>query len=147
MEQAAAPGITVLLSSGDGALQAATTSIAADSHTGPSGQRIASTPFNVSVGGDGFPIKSTIGRRTGIDKRLRERPRRVTFPRFPGARTARRLHCPVVEQRAEWIGEHCGRERRSKQLYGKPKWQMGVTGVPNDTPRISRTFPCLQAGV
>src|SRR6266704_53376 len=81
-------------------------------------------------------IKSTIGRRTGIQQTiLLERPRRVIFPRFPGTRIARRLDSPVAASAPNGSVNIVAGSGGPSSLYGKPKWQMGVTGVPNDSRR------------
>ncbi|HKW63636.1 MAG TPA: Ig-like domain repeat protein [Candidatus Acidoferrum sp.] len=137
-EQAAAQGITVILSSGDGGSagcddfntqQVATHGLAVSG--------LASTPFNVSLGGTDF---DEVNRWTSFWSASND----------PVTGTSALSYIPEIpwnENCAQISLTGCGASAPNGSLnivagsggqsstYTKPKWQMGVTGMPNDNHR------------
>ena len=137
-EQAAAQGITVILSSGDGGSagcddfntqQVATHGLAVSG--------LASTPFNVSLGGTDF---DEVNRWTSFWSASND----------PVTGTSALSYIPEIpwnENCAQISLTGCGAGAPNGSLnivagsggqssiYTKPKWQMGVTGMPSDNHR------------
>jgi len=136
-EQAAAQGITVVLASGDGGSagcdnfntqQVATQGLAVSG--------LASTPFNVSVGGTDFDqVNNWVA---------------YWNPTNDPTGTSARSYVPEIpwnENCAQIALTGCGAgapngsvnivagSGGASSLYGKPTWQMGVAGMPNDNHR------------
>ena len=136
-EQAAAQGITVVLSSGDGGSagcddfntpQPATQGLAVSG--------LASTPFNVSVGGTDF---DQVNNWAAYWNPTNDPTGTSAISYIP--------EIPWSENCAQIGLTGCGASAPSGSLniaagsggassvYGKPNWQMGVAGVPNDNHR------------
>lgn len=137
-EQAAAQGITVIVSSGDGGSagcddfntqQVATRGLAVSG--------LASTPFNVSLGGTDF---DEVNRWTSFWSSSND----------PVTGTSALSYIPEIpwnENCAQISLTGCGASAPNgsvnivagsggqSSIYSKPKWQMGVTGMPNDSHR------------
>ena len=137
-EQAAAQGLTVILSSGDGGSagcdnfntqQVATHGLAVSG--------LASTPFNVSLGGTDF---DEVNRWSSFWSASND----------PVTGTSALSYIPEIpwnENCAQISLTGCGASAPNGSLnivagsggqssiYTKPKWQMGVTGMPNDNHR------------
>jgi pro-kumamolisin-like protein/Big-like domain-containing protein len=136
-EQAAAQGITVILSSGDGGSagcddfntqQVATRGLAVSG--------LASTPFNVSLGGTDFDevnkwtnFWNTSNDPTGTSAKS-------YIPEIPWNENCAQISftgCgPGAPNGSVNIVAGSGGQ---SSVYGKPKWQMGVAGMPNDNHR------------
>jgi len=136
-EQAAAQGITVILSAGDGGSagcddfdteQVATLGLAVSG--------LASTPFNVSVGGTDFDqvnnwssFWSSTNDPTGTSA--------ISYiPEIPWNQNCAQvglMGCGLTAPQGS-VNIVAGSGGPSA-VYGKPKWQMGVSGMPNDNHR------------
>ena len=136
-EQAAAQGITVALSAGDGGSagcddfnseQMATNGLAVSG--------FASTPFNVSVGGTDFDQMNqqatywnpTNNPTTGASAK-------GYIPEIPWNDNCSQLGltaCPTAASQYQNIVAGSG---GPSSKYSKPPWQMGVTGMPADSKR------------
>jgi subtilase family serine protease len=137
-EQAAAQGITVVVSSGDGgsagcddfnALAPATHGLAVSG--------IAGTPFNVSVGGtdfNQFNVQTTYWNDTSDT--VTGTSAKGYIPEFPWNENCSQLGltgCGATAPQGS-VNIVAGSGGASS-VYGKPKWQMGVAGMPNDNHR------------
>jgi subtilase family serine protease len=136
-EQAAAQGITVVISSGDGGSAGCDnfdTQPVATQGLAVSG--FASTPFNVSIGGTDFNEVNTWGT--------------YWLPTNDPTGTSAKSYIPEIpwNESCAQIGlTGCGASAPGGSLnivagsggassvYGKPKWQMDVAGMPNDNHR------------
>jgi hypothetical protein len=136
-EQAAAQGITVVLSSGDGGSAGCddfNTPRPATQGLAVSG--LASTPFNVSVGGTDF---DQVNNWAAYWNPTNDPTGTSAISYIP--------EIPWSENCAQIGLTGCGASAPSGSLniaagsggassvYGKPNWQMGVAGVPNDNHR------------
>jgi hypothetical protein len=136
-EQAAAQGITVALSSGDGG------SAGCDDFNSESAATIglavsgfASTPFNVAVGGTDFDQSNqqstywnpTNNPTTGLSVK-------GYIPEIPWNQSCAQMGltaCTNAQQQYQNIVAGSG---GPSSKYSKPAWQMGVTGMPSDSKR------------
>lgn len=137
-EQAAAQGITVILSAGDGGSAGCddfNTATVAQNGLGVSG--MASTPFNVALGGTDFDEinnwstywSSTNNATTGLSAL-------GYIPEIPWNQTCAQIGlsgCGANVQ-TDLLNIVAG-SGGSSNTYGKPTWQIGVTGMPNDNHR------------
>ena len=136
-EQAAAQGITVFLSSGDGGSagcddfgtqQVATRGLAVSG--------LASTPFNVSVGGTDFDQVNNWAAYWNPTNDPTGTSAKSYIPEIPWNENCAQIGlagCGASAPNGS-VNIVAGSGGPSS-LYGKPKWQMGVTGVPNDSRR------------
>ena len=136
-EQAAAQGITVLLSSGDGGSagcddfntqQVATHGLAVSG--------LASTPFNVSVGGTDFDEVNNWAAYWNPTNDPTGTSAKSYIPEIPWSENCAQIGltgCGATAPRGS-VNIVAGSGGASS-LYGKPNWQMGVAGVPNDNHR------------
>src|SRR6266850_1352912 len=136
-EQAAAQGITVLLSSGDGGTagcdnfnsqQVATQGLAVSG--------LASTPFNVSVGGTDFDQVNNWAAYWNPTNDPTGTSAKSYIPEIPWSENCAQIGltgCGATAPNGS-VNIVAGSGGASS-LYGKPKWQMGVAGVPNDNHR------------
>src|SRR5229473_145412 len=136
-EQAAAQGITVLVSSGDGGTagcdnfdtqQVATLGLAVSG--------LASTPFNVSVGGTDFDQVNNWAAYWNSTNDPTGTSARSYIPEIPWNENCAQIGltgCGVNAPNGS-VNIVAGSGGASS-FYGKPNWQMGVTGVPNDSHR------------
>lgn len=134
-EQAAAQGITVILSAGDGGSAGCddfNTATVAQAGLAVSG--MASTPFNVALGGTDFDEinkwsnywSATNNATTGLSAL-------GYIPEIPWNQTCAQIGlsgCGANVQ-TDLLNIVAGSGGASS-TYGKPTWQMGVTGMPND---------------
>jgi Pro-kumamolisin, activation domain/Bacterial Ig-like domain (group 3) len=137
-EEAAAQGITVMVSAGDGGSAGCDdfkTATTASKGLAVSG--IASTPYNVAVGGTDFDQVNKWSTYWSATNNATTGASALSYiPEIPW------------NQSCAQIGlSGCGTSAPNGSLnivagsggpsstYGKPEWQMGVTGVPNDSHR------------
>ena len=135
--QAAAQGITVVISSGDGGSagcdnfntpQPATQGLAVSG--------LASTPFNVSVGGTDFDQVNNWAAYWNPTNDPTGTSAKSYIPEIPWSENCAQIGltgCGVTAPSGS-VNIVAGSGGASS-LYGKPKWQMGVLGVPNDNHR------------
>jgi len=136
-EQAAAQGITVVLAAGDGGSAGCDdfdTEEVATQGLAVSG--LASTPFNVSVGGTDFDQVNKWATFWSASNSATGTSAESYIPEIPWN-----------ENCAQIALTGCGSSAPNGSLnivagsggpssvYGKPTWQMGVTGMPNDSHR------------
>ena len=136
-EQAAVQGITVVLASGDGGSagcdnfntqQAATQGLAVSG--------LASTPFNVSVGGTDFDQVNNWAAYWNPTNDTTGTSARSYIPEIPWNE-----NCAQIALNGCAAGAPNGSVNivagsgGTSSLYGKPTWQMGVAGMPNDNHR------------
>src|SRR6266404_4121225 len=136
-EQAAAQGITVLLSSGDGGTagcddfnsqQVATQGLAVSG--------LASTPFNVSVGGTDFDQVNNWAAYWNPTNDPTGTSAKSYIPEIPWNENCAQISltgCGASAPNGS-VNIVAGSGGASS-IYGKPKWQMGVAGMPNDNHR------------
>ncbi|HYT24188.1 MAG TPA: Ig-like domain repeat protein [Candidatus Polarisedimenticolia bacterium] len=136
-EQAAAQGITVVLASGDGGSagcdnfntqQVATQGLAVSG--------LASTPFNVSVGGTDLDQVNNWAAYWNPTNDPTGTSARSYIPEIPWNE-----NCAQIALNGCGAGAPNGSVNivagsgGASSVYGKPTWQMGVAGVPNDNHR------------
>jgi subtilase family serine protease len=136
-EQAAAQGITVVISSGDGGSAGCDNfnSQTVATH-GLAVSGFASTPFNVSVGGTDFDqvnVWSTYWNSSNDS--VTGASAKSYIPEIPWSDNCAQLGLTGCNSAPQgWLNIVAGSGGPS-QVYSKPKWQMGVNGVPNDNHR------------
>jgi hypothetical protein len=137
-EQAAAQGITVVVSSGDGGSAGCDDFNNQDVSThGLAVSGLAGTPFNVSVGGTDFNQinvwstywNSTNDSTTGTSA--------ISYiPETPWNESCAQLGLTGCGSTApDWSHNIIAGSGGPSKVYAKPKWQLGVNGVPNDNHR------------
>ncbi len=137
-EQAAAQGITVMLSAGDGGSAGCdnfdTASVAAE---GLAVSGLASTPFNVAVGGTDFDQVNNWAQYWNTTPT-------PTTPPVPASALNYIPEVPWNDSCAQNGLNGCSSGNMLNivagsggvsTIYAKPPWQMGVAGVPNDNQR------------
>jgi subtilase family serine protease len=137
-EQAAAQGITAVVSSGDGGSAGCDdfNNQATATH-GLAVSGLSGTPFNVSVGGTDFNqynVWTTYW--NSINDNTTGTSAKGYIPEFPWNQNCSQLGlngCGASAPNGS-VNIVAGGGGASK-VYSKPKWQMGVTGVPNDNHR------------
>lgn len=139
-EQAAAQGITVIVSSGDNG-SAGCDNFSANPPTpaskGLAVSGLASTPFNVSVGGTDFnQINTWSNYWNSTNDSVTGASAKSYIPETPWNESCAQLGLTGCGSTAPQgsINIVAGSGGPSK-VNGKPKWQMGVNGVPNDSHR------------
>jgi subtilase family serine protease len=137
-EQAAAQGITVVVSSGDGGSAGCddfNTETVATRGLAVSG--IAGTPFNVSVGGTDFnQFNSQTTYWNTTNDTVTGTSAKGYIPEFPWNENCSQLGltgCGATAPQGS-VNIVAGSGGASS-VYAKPKWQMGVAGIPNDNHR------------
>ncbi len=136
-EQAAAQGITVILSSGDGGsagcddfnmLQPSTQGLAVSG--------LASTPFNVSVGGTDFDEVNNWAAYWNAANDTTGSSAKSYIPETPWNENCAQIGLTGCGANAPngSVNIVAGSGGQSG-VYSKPKWQMGVPGMPNDSQR------------
>ena len=137
-EQAAAQGITVVVSSGDGGSAGCddfNNSAAATRGLAVSG--LAATPFNVSLGGtdfNQFNLQTTFWNATNDS--VTGTSAKGYIPEFPWNENCSQLGLTGCGASAPQGSVNIvAGSGGASSVYAKPKWQMGVTGVPNDNHR------------
>ena len=136
-EQAAAQGITVVLSSGDGGSagcdnfntqQVATQGLAVSG--------LASTPFNVSVGGTDFDQVNSFAAYWNPTNDPTGTSAKSYIPEIPWSENCAQIGPTGCGATAPYGSVNIvAGSGGASSVYGKPKWQMGVTGMPNDNHR------------
>jgi hypothetical protein len=127
-EQAAAQGITYLVASGDSGAEGCDDPGAETIATGPLSVNIlAATPFNVAVGG-------TIFNENGEDSKYWNSPNSVNT-----LQESALSYIPEDVWNESCTKASCGSDASiyaggggSSIFFGKPTWQSGVPGIPND---------------
>jgi len=136
-EQAAAQGITVMLSSGDGGSAGCDNfNVQPAATVGLAVSGFASTPFNVSVGGTDFDQMNQLS----LYWNPTNNPTTGTsvkgyIPEIPWNESCAQLGlaaCPTAPSQYQNIVAGSG---GPSSKYSKPTWQMGVAGMPNDSKR------------
>ena len=137
-EQAAAQGITVVVSSGDGGSAGCDDfNNQAPATHGLAVSGLAGTPFNVSLGGtdfNQFNLQSTFWNATNDS--VTGTSAKGYIPEFPWNENCSQLGltgCGTTAPQGS-VNIVAGSGGASS-VYAKPKWQMGVNGVPNDNHR------------
>jgi hypothetical protein len=136
-EQAAAQGITVVLASGDGGSAGCdnfnTEQVAVQ---GLAVSGLASTPFNVSVGGTDFDQVNNWAAYWNSTNDTTGTSARSYIPEIPWNENCAQIALngcgPTAPNGSVNIVAGSG---GPSSLYGKPMWQMGVAGMPNDNQR------------
>lgn len=136
-QQAAAEGITVVVAAGDNGSAGCddvSTSASASGGLGVSG--IASTPYNIAMGGTDFNYAA------GVTTYWNTTPGTVNsalgyIPEMPwndSCAATGLTGCAAVTSTSPTLNIAAGSGGPSG-IYPKPSWQTGVTGVPNDSHR------------
>jgi subtilase family serine protease len=136
-EQAAAQGITVVVSSGDGGSagcddfntqQVATQGLAVSG--------LASTPYNVSVGGTDFDQVNTWATYWNTSNDATGTSAKSYIPEIPWSQNCAQIGLTGCGSSAPQgsVNIVAGSGGPSA-IYPKPKWQLGVAGMPNDSHR------------
>ncbi len=128
---AAAQGITAFVSSGDNGV-AGCDSASSSSGSGRAVNGLASTPYNVAVGGTQFMDSAESRPATGRPTTTRRRRLRpfLTFPEEAWNESGATPDCPANDTCADlWAGSG-----GASSLYSKPSWQV-AQGVPSDNAR------------
>lgn len=139
-EQAAAQGITVVVSSGDGGSAgcddfAANPPVPATHGLAVSG--IAGTPFNVSIGGTDFDQVNTWSNywNTANDSTTGTSAKSY-IPEIPWNENCAQLGLTGCGTNAPQGSVNIvAGSGGASSVYSKPAWQMGVSGMPNDNHR------------
>src|SRR3989475_2291538 len=136
-EQAAAQGITVVLSSGDGGSarcdnfntqQVATQGLAVSG--------LASTPFNVSVGGTDFDQVNSFAAYWNPTNDPTGTSAKSYIPEIPCSENCAQIGPTGCGATAPYGSVNIvAGSGGASSVYGKPTWQMGVAGMPNDNHR------------
>ncbi|MCU1239894.1 MAG: Peptidase propeptide [Candidatus Acidoferrum typicum] len=136
-EQAAAQGITVVVSSGDGGSagcddfnkpQPATQGLAVSG--------LASTPYNVSVGGTDFDQVNNWAAYWNATNNATGTSAKSYIPEIPWSQSCAQIGLTGCGSSAPQgsVNIVAGSGGPSA-IYPKPKWQLGVAGMPNDSHR------------
>jgi subtilase family serine protease len=137
-EQAAAQGITVVVSSGDGGSAGCDDFNNQDVAThGLAVSGLAGTPFNVSVGGTDFnQINRWSTYWNATNDSVTGTSAKSYIPEVPWSDNCAQLGLTGCGSTApDWSHNIVAGSGGPSKVYGKPKWQMGVNGVPNDNHR------------
>src|SRR6266481_1131488 len=137
-EQAAAQGITVVVSSGDGGSAGCDDfNNSAPATRGLAVSGLAATPFNVSLGGtdfNQFNLQTTFWNATNDS--VTGTSAKGYIPEFPWNENCSQLGLTGCGASAPQGSVNIvAGSGGASSVYAKPKWQMGVTGVPNDNHR------------
>jgi hypothetical protein len=138
-QQAAAQGITVILSSGDaGSAGCDNFDTQQTASRGLAVSGFASTPFNVAVGGTDFD-------QVGRESQFWNTTPTTTTPPVPASALKYIPEVPWNDTCAQFGLSACGTSNiplnivagsgGASSLYAKPSWQLGYPGVPNDSHR------------
>lgn len=141
-EQAAAQGITVVVGSGDnGSAGCDDPNTATSASNGLAVNGLASTPFNVAVGGTDFDevnnwtaYWSATNATTGTD--MIGTSALGYIPEIPWSQNCAQISITECANppNSNWLNIVAGSGGPSTQ-YTKPSWQMGVAGMQNDSHR------------
>ncbi len=137
-EQAAAQGITVILSAGDGGSAGCddfTTATAAAQGLAVSG--LASTPYNVALGGTDFDQVNKWATYWSATNNPTTGASALSYiPEIPWNESCAQIGLTGCGSSAPQGSMNIiAGSGGASTIYGKPKWQMGVTGMPNDNHR------------
>lgn len=137
-EQAAAQGITVVVSSGDGGSAGCDDfNSSATASQGLAVSGIAGTPYNVSVGGTDFnQINTWSTYWSATNDSATGTSAKGYIPETPWSENCAQLGLTGCGATApDGLVNIVAASGGPSKVYAKPKWQMGVTGVPNDNHR------------
>jgi len=136
-EQAAAQGITVVVSSGDGGSagcddfntqQVATEGLAVSG--------LASTPYNVSVGGTDFDQVNNWAAYWNATNDATGTSAKSYIPEIPWSQNCAQIGLTGCGSSAPGASVNIvAGSGGPSAIYAKPKWQLGVAGMPNDNHR------------
>ena len=137
-EQAAAQGITVVLSAGDGGSAGCddfNTATVASQGLAVSG--LASTPYNVALGGTDFDDASDPTVYWSAANNATTGTSALGYiPEIPWNQNCAQLGLAGCGSTAPQSSFNIvAGSGGASNVYNKPKWQMGVTGMPNDSHR------------
>ncbi len=137
-EQAAAQGITVTVSSGDnGSAGCDDFNSATVATQGLAVNGLASTPYNIAVGGTDFDQVNKWSTFWSATNNATTGTSALSYiPEVPWNQNCAQIGlsgCGASAPNGS-LNIVAGSDGPSK-TYGKPKWQMGVTGMPNDNHR------------
>jgi Pro-kumamolisin, activation domain/Bacterial Ig-like domain (group 3) len=137
-EQAAAQGITVVLSAGDGGSAGCddfNTATVATEGLAVSG--LASTPYNVAMGGTDFDDASNASVYWSANNNATTGASALSYiPEIPWNENCAQLGLTGCGSTAPQGSVNIlAGSGGASNVYAKPKWQMGVTGMPNDSHR------------
>jgi len=136
-EQAAAQGITVILSAGDGGSAGCDDfNMQQPAAMGLAVSGLASTPFNVSVGGTDFDEVNNWAAYWNATNDPTGTSAKSYIPEIPWSQNCAQIGLtgcgPSAPNGSVNIVAGSG---GPSSIYPKPKWQMGVAGMPNDNHR------------
>lgn len=136
-EQAAAQGITVILSAGDGGSAGCDDfNMPQPAAMGLAVSGLASTPFNVSVGGTDFDEVNNWAAYWNTTNDPTGTSAKSYIPEIPWSQNCAQIGLtgcgPSAPNGSVNIVAGSG---GPSSIYPKPKWQMGVAGMPNDNHR------------
>jgi hypothetical protein len=144
-EQAAAQGITVLVSSGDDGSAACDNNNSSDFATnGLAVSGIASTPFNVAVGGTDFLYStanpsSTYWNVTNSGTPPTESAKsyipETTWTNSCAVGGLAACTASIINANISSGSDLAAASGGPSSIYAKPAWQTGITGMPNDNKR------------
>jgi hypothetical protein len=144
-EQAAAQGITVLVSTGDSGSAACDDPNSVDfASNGLAVSGIASTPFNVAVGGTDFLYSATNPSSTYWNVTNSGTPptesAKSYIPETPwnnscAATGLTGCTASIINADNSSLIDLVAASGGPSSLYSKPAWQAGITGMPNDNKR------------
>lgn len=136
-QQAAAEGITVLVASGDnGAAGCDNPNAGIPAQLGPAVNGVASTPYNVAVGGTQFDDSSqpslywNSGNAADYSSAVGYIPEKAWNQSCDPSQTATATNCAFGNSTLNLLASAGG----ASTVYSKPAWQSG-TGVPADSER------------
>jgi subtilase family serine protease len=136
-EQAAAQGITVVLSSGDGGSAGCDDfNIPQPATQGLAVSGLASTPFNVSLGGTDFDQVNNFAAYWNSTNDPTGTSAKSYVPEIPWNENCAQIGLTGCGATAPLGSVNIvAGSGGTSGVYGKPKWQMGVAGMPNDNHR------------
>ena len=144
-EQAAAQGITVLVSSGDNGSAACDDPNSSDFATnGLAVNGLASTPFNVAVGGTDFLYSTAnpssaywnvTNSGTPPTESAKSYIPETTWSNSCAAAGLTACTASIINANSSSGSDLVASSGGPSSLYAKPAWQAGITGMPNDNKR------------
>lgn len=136
-QQAAAQGITVMVSTGDnGSAGCDDFNTATAASQGLAVNGLASTPYNVAVGGTDFDQVNKWSTFWNATNSSTGTSARGYIPEIPWNESCAQIGLTGCGANAPsgWLNIVAGSGGPSS-TYSKPNWQLGVTGMPNDSHR------------
>jgi Pro-kumamolisin, activation domain/Bacterial Ig-like domain (group 3) len=137
-EQAAAQGITAILSAGDaGSAACDDFNTASFATQGLAVSGFASTPYNVAMGGTDFDEANKWATYWSATNNSTTQESALSYiPEIPWNETCAQLSLTGCGASAPQGSLNIvAGSGGSSTVYTKPKWQMGITGMPNDSHR------------